>query len=73
MGVFVFISGMSIGLLYLCTGLVPEDGFSIGLVDGLTAAEPVPHTVIQVLPRRVGNRVALPECGEWVDDDGVLA
>jgi histidine triad (HIT) family protein len=57
----------------LRTGLVPSGGFAIGLVDGLTAAEPVPHTVIHVVPRRAGDRVALPECSEWINDDGVLA
>jgi diadenosine tetraphosphate (Ap4A) HIT family hydrolase len=57
----------------LRTGMVPDGGFSVGFVDGLTAAEPVPHTVIHVVPRRAGDRVALPECGEWINDDGVLA
>jgi hypothetical protein len=42
-------------------------------VDGLTTAESVPHTVIHVIPRRAGENVALPECGEWIGDDGVLA
>jgi hypothetical protein len=32
-----------------------------------------PNTVIQVVPRRTGDRVALPECSEWISDDGVLA
>ena len=57
----------------LRTGLVPDGGFAIGLVDGLTAAEPVPHTVIHVVPRRAGDRVVLPACNEWIDDAGVLA
>jgi histidine triad (HIT) family protein len=57
----------------LRTGLVPDDGFAIGFVDGLMAAEPVPHTVIHVVPRRAGDRVALPECDEWISDDGLLA
>ena len=34
----------------LRTGLVPDGGFAIGFVDGLSAAEPVPHTVIHVVP-----------------------
>lgn len=55
------------------TGTVPDGGFCIGFVDGLTAAVPVPHTVIHVVPRRARGRVVLPECGEWIHDDGVLA
>ena len=50
-----------------------DGGFAIGLVDGLTAAEPVPHTVIHVVPRRAGDRVVLPACSEWITDAGVLA
>ena len=42
-------------------------------MDALTAAEPVPHAVIHVIPRKVGDQVALPECGEWIKDRGVLA
>ena len=57
----------------LRTGLVPDDGFAVGFVDGLTAAEPVPHTVIHIVPRRTGDQVALPECTEWISDDGLLA
>jgi len=57
----------------LRTGFLPNDGFSIGFVDGLTAAQLVPHAVIHVIPRRVGDRVELPECDEWISDDGVLA
>jgi diadenosine tetraphosphate (Ap4A) HIT family hydrolase len=45
---------------------------STGFVDGLTAAQLVPHAVIHVIPRRVGDRVALPECGESIKDKGVL-
>ena len=56
----------------LRTGMVPDGGFSIGFVDGLTAAEPVPHTVIRIVPRRAWDRVALPGCSEWINDDGVL-
>ena len=56
----------------LRTGLVPAGGFRIGFLDGLTATEPVPHTVIHAIPRRAGDHVALPECSEWVHDDGVL-
>ena len=56
----------------LRTGFLPDDGFSIGFVDGLSAAVPVPHTVIHVVPRRAGDGVVLPECSEWVHDDGVL-
>ena len=56
----------------LRTGIVPDGGFSIGFLDGLTAAVPVPHTVIHVVPRRAGEDVALPECGEWIADDGVM-
>jgi diadenosine tetraphosphate (Ap4A) HIT family hydrolase len=44
----------------LRTGLVPDCGFSIGFLDGLTSAKPVPHTVIHVVPRRAGDQVALP-------------
>jgi histidine triad (HIT) family protein len=40
----------------LRTGLVPDGWFIIGFLDGLTAAVPVPHAVIQVLPRRAGDR-----------------
>ena len=57
----------------LHTGLVPDGGFSIGLEDGLTAAVPVPHMVIHIVPRRARHDVALPECGEWISDEGVLA
>ncbi len=57
----------------LRTGLVLAGGFSIGFADGATAAESVPHTVIHVVPRRAGDQVALPECSEWISDDGVLA
>jgi len=53
--------------------MVPNAGFSIGFVDGLTAAEPVPHTAIHIVPRQAGDRVALPECSEWINDIGVLA
>lgn len=56
----------------LRTGLVPDAGFSIGFVDGLTA-EPAPHTVIHIVPRRAGEQIALPECTEWISDDGLLA
>jgi diadenosine tetraphosphate (Ap4A) HIT family hydrolase len=42
-------------------------------VDKLTAAVPVPHTVIHVIPRRVGDQATLPECGDRVEDDGVLS
>ena len=57
----------------LRTGLVPDGGFAIGFVDGLTETEPVPHTVIHVIPRRTGDQVTLPECSEWISDDGLLA
>ena len=57
----------------LRTGLVPDEGFAIGFVDGLTATVPVLHTVIHVVPRQVGEQVALPECTEWISDDGLLA
>jgi diadenosine tetraphosphate (Ap4A) HIT family hydrolase len=56
----------------LRTGLVPDGGFSIGFEDGLKAVVPVPHTVIHVEPRRAGDGVVLPECGEWIADDGVV-
>jgi histidine triad (HIT) family protein len=56
----------------LRTGMVPDAGFSIGFVDGLTAALPVPHTVIHIVPRRAADDVTLPECSEWINDDGVL-
>ena len=46
--------------------------FCIGFADGLTAAEAVPHTVIHIVPRRAANHVTLPECNEWISDDGVL-
>jgi hypothetical protein len=39
----------------VCTGLVPVWGVGIGFVDGLTAATPVPHAVIYVVPRRGGR------------------
>ena len=41
-----------------------------GWADG---GESVPHTVIHVVTRRTSDRVGLPECSEWIDDDGVLA
>jgi len=45
---------------------------AIGFTDGLTAAEPVPHTVIHVVPLRAAAGTAtLPECSEWVYDDAV--
>jgi diadenosine tetraphosphate (Ap4A) HIT family hydrolase len=56
----------------LCTALVPDDGFSFGFEDGLTAADSVPHAVIHVIPRRAGDQVALPACSEWAHDDGFL-
>jgi histidine triad (HIT) family protein len=68
-GVWALVSDVS-GRLR--TGLVPDAGFSIGFVDGLTTAEPVPHTVIHVVPRRAGDQVALPDCSGWIHDDGVL-
>ncbi len=51
---------------------VPDGGFSIGLMDGLTMTMPVPHTVMHV-SRRAGDTVALPECREWIHDDGLPA
>jgi histidine triad (HIT) family protein len=56
----------------LRTGFVPDEGFSIGFVDGLTAA-PAPHAAIHIVPRRAGDQIALPECTEWISDDGLLA
>jgi histidine triad (HIT) family protein len=56
----------------LNTGLVPDGGIIIGCLDGLTAAVPVPHKVIHVVPRQAGEDVALPECSEWIADDGVV-
>jgi hypothetical protein len=56
----------------LRTGLVPDGGFSIGFLDCLTAAVPVPHTVVHVVPRRAGQDVDLPQGCEWVVDDGVM-
>lgn len=53
-------------------GVVPHGVFSIGFLDGLTAAVPVPHTVIHIVPRRAGQNVVLPECGEWIADDGAV-
>jgi histidine triad (HIT) family protein len=50
----------------LRTGLVPDRGFSIGF--GAAG----PHALIHLVPRRSGNKVELPECGEWIEDDGVL-
>jgi histidine triad (HIT) family protein len=57
----------------LRTGMVPDGGFSIGFADRLTATEPVHHTVIHVVPRKAGDRVAPPECSEWINDDGPMA
>ena len=57
----------------LRAGLVPDQGFAIGFVDGLTAVVPVPHAVIHVVARRAGDQIALPECSEWISDDGLLA
>ena len=45
----------------LRTGLVPDRGFSIGFLDGLTATVSVPHIVIHAIPRRVGDGIALSE------------
>jgi len=54
-------------------GLVPDVGFSIGFEEGFTAVFPVPHTMVHVVPSRSGEKVEMPECGEWLKDDGVLA
>jgi hypothetical protein len=54
----------------LRTGLVSDEGFSIGFVDALSAAEPVDHAVIHII-RYSGDRVGLPECSEWISDDGL--
>jgi diadenosine tetraphosphate (Ap4A) HIT family hydrolase len=56
----------------LRVGLVTEGGFSIGCLDGLTAATSVPHAVIHIIPRGISDQVSLPECSEWIDDDGML-
>ena len=56
----------------LRTALVPEGGFAIGFEDGLTADKPVSHTVIHVVPLRAATgTITLPECSEWIRDDGV--
>ena len=68
-GVWTLVSEVRGGLR---PGLVPDEGFAVGFVDGLTAAELVQHTVIHIVPRRVGEQVALPECTEWISDDGLL-
>jgi diadenosine tetraphosphate (Ap4A) HIT family hydrolase len=52
---------------WLRTGLVPDGGFSIGF------DESGGHAVVHVVPRQAGDGVELPEAGEWVVDDGVLA
>ena len=51
--------------------MAPDGGFNIGFVDGLAVA--VAHTAIHVVPRRAGANAELPECGEWITDDGVPA
>jgi diadenosine tetraphosphate (Ap4A) HIT family hydrolase len=56
----------------LRTGLVPDQGFAVGFVDGLEAA-PAPHAAIHIIPRRAGDQIALPECSKWISDDGLLA
>lgn len=57
----------------LRTGLVPKGGFAIGFADGLTAAEPVAHTVIHVVPLQGANgAVTLLECSEWIHDDSAM-
>lgn len=48
------------------TGLVPDSGFSIGSEAAGS------HTVIHLVPRWAGDKVELPECSEWIVDDGVL-
>jgi hypothetical protein len=48
-------------------GVVPDGGFSIGFDSAGS------HAVIHLVPRRAGDRVELPECGEWIADVGVLA
>jgi diadenosine tetraphosphate (Ap4A) HIT family hydrolase len=50
----------------LRTGMVPDAGFSIGF------DESGPHAIVHVVPRRATDEVVLPECGEWINDDGVL-
>ena len=57
----------------LRTGLMSDAGFSIGFVDALSAAEPVDHAVLHIIPRRKGDRILLPECSEWISDDGILS
>jgi hypothetical protein len=56
----------------LRTGLAPDEGFGMGFVDGLTAAEPVPHAIIHIVRRRAGDRVTLLECRGWINDEGVV-
>ena len=56
----------------LRTGLVPDTGFTIGIADGLTRSDGVAHTVIHIIPRRTDDALTLPNCSEWIDDDGVL-
>jgi hypothetical protein len=50
--------------------MVPDAGLSIGFEDGLTAAVPLPHTVVHVVPHQAGEDVELPN-SEWIAEDGV--
>jgi len=40
-----------------------ETGFAMRILDGLSAAEAVPHTVIHLVPRGAGDQAKLPDLG----------
>jgi hypothetical protein len=55
----------------LRSGLVPDGGFALGFVDGLSTMDPVPHAVIHVVPlRKDAVDLSLPDRSEWIHDDG---
>ena len=47
-------------------GVLPDGGFSIGFDEAGA------QTLIHLVPRRAGDGVVLPQCGEWIADDGVV-
>ena len=57
----------------VANGLTPDAGFSIGFLDALSAQQLLDHAVVHVIRRRMGDHVVLPDCSEWIADDGVIA
>jgi hypothetical protein len=56
----------------LQTDLFSDAGFAIGIEDGLTRPDGLAHTIVHVIPRRADDALTLPECSEWIRDDGIL-